>query len=125
MKLCIGLSINKQKGKVFLAKVVNIKIKLLTLMGVPIGTLSVRYIDLPLTSLYPKTRHFFPLINKVRGRIEGWELNSVSFAGRTEMVKCVLHNVVSYWAFSFKLPNTVLRELERLFSNFIWNNKML
>jgi len=39
------------------------------------------------------------------------------------MVKCGLHNVVSYWAFSFK-PNTVLRELERLFSNFIWNNKM-
>jgi len=26
--------------------------------------------------------------------------------------------------FSFKLPGFVLKELERLFSNFIWNNKM-
>jgi len=35
-----------------------------------------------------------------------------------------LHNIVSYWVSSFKLPSSVLKELERLFSNFSWNNKM-
>ena len=30
----------------------------------------------------------------------------------------------SYWVFSFKLPGSILKEIERLFSNFNWNNKM-
>jgi len=35
-----------------------------------------------------------------------------------------MHNMVSCWVFSFKLPGTVLKELDRIFSNFIWNNNM-
>ena len=45
-------------------------------------------------------------------------------SGRTEPVKSVLHNIISYWICSFKLPVSIVNELERIFANFIWNNKM-
>ena len=44
--------------------------------------------------------------------------------GRIELIKSVLHNMISYWVLSFKFPGAVLKELERSFSNFAWNTKM-
>ena len=29
--------------------------------------------------------------------------------------------MLAYWVCSYKIPNTVVRELERLFTNFLWN----
>jgi len=57
----------------------------------------------------------------VRGRIDGWINRSLSIAGRAELMKSVLHNMLAYWVCSYKIPNTVVRELERLFTNFLWN----
>jgi len=40
------------------------------------------------------------------------------------LVKCVLHNMVSYWIYSFELPSSMVKEPERAFSNFVWNHRM-
>ena len=55
-----------------------------------------RYLSLPLTCIYLKARHFSPLVDKVRNYIEGWQLQYLLFAGRAELIKGVLHNVISY-----------------------------
>ena len=51
----------------------------------------------------------------MRSKIEGCQLHFLSFAGRAERIKGVLHNPVNYWVFSFKLPGSVIKELERIF----------
>ena len=94
------------------------------LLGFSIGSFPIKYLGLPLSSVYPKARYFSPLIDKVRNKIDGWQLNFLSFAGRAELIKGVLHNLLSYWVFSFKFPTSIVKELERIFSNFIWRGKM-
>jgi len=49
---------------------------------------------------------------------------SFFFAARAELIKGVVYNMLSYWVSSFKMPKSVTKELERMFSNFICNSKM-
>jgi len=84
----------KGKSKGFFSEGCCHKEDIADILGVSSGQLPIRYLGLPLTRVYPKPRHFAPLIDKVRSRMEGWQLSSLSFAGRVELVKCALHNVV-------------------------------
>ena len=36
----------------------------------------------------------------------------------------MLHNMLSDWVYSFKIPKSVVQEMERMFSNFIWRGEM-
>ena len=72
-----GLTINKSKSKVFFSKGCRDKESIAAILGVPISSLPISYLGLPLSSVYPKPRHFSPLIDKVRSRIEGWRLHSL------------------------------------------------
>ena len=60
------------------------------------------------------------LAGKCKGKMEGWAAHSLSFAGRIELIKYVLHGMVSYWIHSFKIPVSISKELEKLFANFLW-----
>jgi len=46
-------------------------------------------------------------------------LQKLSFEGRAEWIKIVVHRTFSYWALSFKLSVSVIKEIERLSSNFL------
>jgi len=81
-------------------------------------------LGLPLFISYSKPRHFSSLIDKIRTKIDGWMVKSLSAAGTAELIRSVLHNILAYWVGSFKLPGSVVKELERLFVNFFWNNRM-
>jgi len=41
------------------------------------GTLSVRYLGIPLSTYYIKARHYYVLLDKCRGKMEGWDANTV------------------------------------------------
>jgi len=129
-----GLMVNKEKKKAYFNKSCQIKTELASLLGISISTMlqntwitSLHFLyllGLPLSISYIKARHFTPLIDNCRSKIEDWMLQKLSFAGRAELIKSVLHNTLSYWAMSFKFPVSVIRELESLFSTFLWNGKM-
>ena len=105
-----GLAINKQKSKAFFSKGCRDKEDIASILKVQPGCLPIKYSGLPLTSIYPKARHFSSLIDKVRSKVDAWQLALLSFTERSELIKSVLHNTVSYWIFSFKFPNSVFRE---------------
>jgi len=77
LQLFTGLTINKSKSKVFFppCEVCRNKESIAEILGVSIGSLLIRYLGLPLSSVYPKPRHYSPLIDKVMGQIEGWQLH--------------------------------------------------
>ena len=41
-----------------------------------------------------------------------------------ELIKTVLFDTLHYWIQSFKLPLSVIKEMERIFANFLWRKKM-
>ena len=119
-----GLQVNKNKSKLYLSKSCKNQELLSAILGVSLGTLPMKYLGLPLTSVYPKPKHFAALLDISRCKVDGWSLNLLSFPGRIELIKSVLQNLISYWIFSFKLPNSVIRELERIYAKFLWNGRM-
>jgi len=52
-----------------------------------------------------------------RAKVQWWKLKLLSFAGRVELIRSVLHNLLAYWIFSFKLPASVIRNLEGIYAN--------
>jgi len=56
--------------------------------------------------------------------MERWASQTLSFAGRVELIKSVLHGMATYWLLSFKMPVSVCKELEKLFANFLWHGKL-
>jgi len=94
-----GLEINKQTSKLFLSKGCSNKEILASILGVNLGSMPMKYLGLPLTSEYPKAQHFAALVDATRRRVDGWNLNLLSFPGRIELVKSVLLNHLFYWVF--------------------------
>jgi hypothetical protein len=119
-----GLQANKTKSKIYFSKGCNIKGELCALLGISEGKFHTKYLGLPLSINYPKARHFLPLIDKLRSMIDGWMVKTLSFAGRLELIKTVLFNILSYWFQSYVFPCSIVREIERILSNFLWNGKL-
>ena len=90
----------------------------LTILNIAIGKLPVKYLGLPPLIQYPKARHLAPLIDKVRGKIEGWQSQCLSYVGRLELIKTVLYSSLTYWVHSYDFSLSTSKELERICANF-------
>ena len=119
-----GLQVNREKSRAFFSKSCKHKYDLVAVLRISISSLPTKHLGLPSSISYIKARHFAPLIDKCRKKLEGRMLKKLSFAWREELIKIILQNSLSYWAFSFKLPSSIIRELERIFSGFHWHQKM-
>ena len=62
------------------------KDELATILSVPISCLPIKYLCLLLTSFYPKARQFSPLIDRVKGIIEGWQLGHRLWLGELNLL---------------------------------------
>jgi len=113
-----------QKSKVFCGKGCENEAEIANILGVTQGCFPIKYLDLPLSITYPNARNFFALIDATRAKVEGWKLKLLSFAGRVELIRSMLHNLLAYWIFSIKLPASLIKELEGIHANFLWNEKM-
>jgi len=83
----------------FFSKSSKNKQQLINLIGIPEGKLPAKYLGIPLSINYLKARNFSGLLDKCRGRVEGWAAQTLS-----ELIKTVLHGIVASWIHSFKIP---------------------
>ncbi|KAL0404396.1 UNVERIFIED_CONTAM: hypothetical protein Sradi_2080400 [Sesamum radiatum] len=60
----------------------------------------------------------YPL--EIDDRIRGWNGNTLSFAGRVQLIKSVLTALQVYWAMAFILPKMIIREIEKRLRSFLW-----
>ena len=84
----------------------------------------IRYLGLPLAVDYLKARHFITLIDKCRSKPEGWTSRTLSVAGRAELMKAAIANIVANWTQSFQFPKLMLKEVENTSANFIGTKQM-
>ncbi|KAJ8752286.1 hypothetical protein K2173_003922 [Erythroxylum novogranatense] len=89
--------------------------------GFTMGQLPVRYLGVPLVAKRLTERDCVSLLDKVRKRVSGWAAKTLSFAGRTQLIKSVLFHVQSYWVRHFMMPKSILKKIEQICMRFLWS----
>lgn len=89
------------------------------------GTLSVRYLGLPLLTNRLTVNDYVPLIKIIRTRIISWTAKHLSFAGRLQLTSSVIHSLTNFWISAFILPKGCIHEIDKLCSAFLWSRPYL
>lgn len=84
--------------------------------------LPVRYLGVPLSSKRIGMKECKSLVDKVQNRISSWKNGSLSYAGRLQLIALVLESIQVYWASVFLLPKTIIKDINKLLKNFLWNH---
>ncbi|KAL2225757.1 UNVERIFIED_CONTAM: hypothetical protein Sindi_3051500 [Sesamum indicum] len=116
-----GLRLNVQKSHLIISRSAQtLREEMLALLGFQEGVLPMRYLGLPLISSRLTIADCHPLLLKIDKRIAGWEGTTISYAGRVQIIKCVLISLSLYWASAFILPKKVINEIEKRLRAFLW-----
>ncbi|KAB1204039.1 LINE-1 retrotransposable element ORF2 protein [Morella rubra] len=100
-----GLVPNPAKSQVFTCGVTSeVQGRMIEMLGFAVGTLSVRYLGVPLISSRLEKSDCQTLCNRILARIKSWVNNYLSYAGRLQLIKSVLIAIQAYWSSLFMLP---------------------
>ncbi|GJZ55587.1 RNA-directed DNA polymerase, eukaryota, reverse transcriptase zinc-binding domain protein [Tanacetum coccineum] len=97
------------------------KQEILEVIPFKVKKLPIRYLGVPLTSRRIKHKECKSLIDKVESRVQNWKNKSLSYASRLMLVASVLESIHVYWAFVFLLPDGVIKDINKILKNFLWN----
>ncbi|KAJ6897722.1 hypothetical protein NC652_024515 [Populus alba x Populus x berolinensis] len=121
-----GLSINISKSSMFLSGIdVNLQNDIQHQIGIPLRTLPVRYLGVPLISTRLTHTDCIPLVERITSRIKLWTSSSLTYAGRLQLIKSVLFSIQVYWSSIFILPCSTIKTIERILSVFLWKGTSL
>lgn len=113
-----GLKANLGKSQVYFGGVCNeVKLEILELLSYEEGSLPVRYLGVPLCTKRLTVTQCRPVIDKMTCKISCWTSRLLTYAGRLQLVKAVLHGIQAYWAQIFVLPKKVI---DRMCTSFLW-----
>ncbi|KAL3679347.1 hypothetical protein R1sor_022303 [Riccia sorocarpa] len=82
----------------------------------------VRYLGFPFSPAAPSSQMWALTFDKISARLKHWEDQYITFEGRVILLKVVLAAIPQYIAMFQKLQLPHLRQLNRLFSNFLWGH---
>ncbi|XP_052177540.1 uncharacterized protein LOC127791595 [Diospyros lotus] len=82
-----------------------------------------RYLGVPLAAQKLKISHYVPFVDKVAAYINAWSSATLSYAGRTELIRAVLQGVECFWLSILSIPSAVIVRIVRLCRVFLWNSK--
>ncbi|XP_028073502.1 uncharacterized protein LOC114275708 [Camellia sinensis] len=85
------------------------------------GTLSVKYLGVPLITTKLRALDCQQLIDRITSRIKSWTNKALSYAGRAQFIQTILFSMQVYWSSLFILPKKVVREIENLLRAFLWS----
>ncbi|XP_043719432.1 uncharacterized protein LOC122667249 [Telopea speciosissima] len=91
-----------------------------TALDIPLGSLPITYLGVPISSKKLRPNDFGVLTTRVEHRLSSWKGRFLSFAGRLQLIRLVLYGTISYWLNVFRLPSQTIRQLERLMARFLW-----
>ena len=121
-----GLEINTSKSSIFFAGVSeDTKQAILSLSQYTEGSFPFKYLGVPLSPHRLLASQFSPLIHRLESAIQNWMGKYLSYAGRLELIKSVLHGMVQFWISIFPIPAVVISKITSLCRNFLWTDTMI
>ncbi|CAL1367519.1 unnamed protein product [Linum trigynum] len=116
-----GLKSNPSKCEIFFGGIDKDERKVrASRFGYQLGEFPVRYLGVPLISGKLSVAACRPLIDKLLARVKSWQAKSISYAGRIELVGAVLYSITQFWMSIFLLPKSLIKEVEKICSHFVW-----
>lgn len=120
-----GLKANFDKSHMFVAGLdPDERYSLLSAFNFKEGKFPVKYLGAPLTSNKFSRTMCYSLVDRITERISGWAENSLSYAGRLQLIKSIIFSMQVYWLGIFILPNSVTCAIERICRNFLWSGSI-
>lgn len=115
-----GLSLNLQKSCLIVdGNNLSLSRDIAARFGLWQGSLTVKYLGLPLLPHKLLSLNYQPLIDKNLIRISSWTVRHLSFVGRIQLIQLVLFNIFNFWTVVFPLPKGCLEALEKLCNTFL------
>lgn len=82
-----------------------------------------KYLGLPFYNFRSKNAAFGEVVDKLANKLSGGKSKALSMAGRITLIKSVAQAIPMYVMQTFQLPKAMLRKMDRLHRNFLWNFK--
>lgn len=121
-----GLRVNPLKSTCYLSNPpTGLQLWIVNNYDIQLGVLPAKFLGVPLITQKLKIRDCQTLIAKLIGRIDSWTSAFLSFAGRLQLLKSVLHAICSFWSSHFLLPKGIINHIQTLLSRFLWNGNTL
>ncbi|XP_056695660.1 uncharacterized protein [Spinacia oleracea] len=94
--LASGLLANFHKSEVYTVGIPDsLSDQIVEQIGIPKGYFPFKYLGVPLTTRKLKFADCKPLIEKIVARVKSWSAKFLSYAGRLQLIKSVLFDVLS------------------------------
>lgn len=119
-----GLHANALKSSIFTAGLRGQELQeILQVANFSLGAMPFRYLGIPLAAVKLCINHYEPLINRITDCIKSWNVASLSYAGRVELIRAVLQGIGSFWLAILPIPAVVIDKIIRICRQFVWNSK--
>ena len=121
---CSGLRINFTKFSILSAGICTFDLEnILDHTGFIQGSFPFRYLGIPVADSMLSIAQYSPLIYKISNYINAWVGSSLSYAGRSELVRSVLQGVECFWLSILPIPMGVRKKIVTICRNFLWGGK--
>ncbi|KAK9983251.1 hypothetical protein SO802_032776 [Lithocarpus litseifolius] len=97
-----------------------LKSRLTNSIGINASNKKEKHLGIPIASSRDKKAAAEEIIEKVKQRLQGWKIKTLSQAGRAILISSVASSILSYQASSLILPNEVCSKLDSLNRRFWW-----
>lgn len=120
--LSSGLKVNYTKSKVFGFGIdCNDLSRMANILNCESGFLPFTYLGVPIGANMNLSKHWNPIVDKFKSRLNIWKAKTLSFGGRLTLIKSVLGSLSLYYFSIFKAPKKVIGILEGIRRNFLWS----
>ncbi|GJT92047.1 hypothetical protein Tco_1080892 [Tanacetum coccineum] len=124
--LVSGLRLNLSKSNLHGIGVTSHEVsRLANITGCAAARIPFRYLGLPVGSNMGRIQNWNEMIQRVKHRLSKWKVNLLSIGGRYTLIRSVLSSVSIYYMSLFKVPESVIKELERYRSTFFWGEVLM
>lgn len=99
-----ALTINPTKSSIYMAgRIIQAFRDEVTSMRIPVDTLPVHYLGLPLTTKSMTRNDYESFIDKIKTCILSWTSRSLSYAGRLQLINTVIVSITNFWCSLFDM----------------------
>ncbi|XP_012841203.1 PREDICTED: uncharacterized protein LOC105961520 [Erythranthe guttata] len=117
----LGLKENHAKSNIFLAGVkLGHRLEIENEFHFSTGVFPFRYLGIPLAASKVRVLNYQPLLDKIEQAIGAWTCQTLSYAGRLEILKTVVQGMCCYWLSIFLIPHAIIESIEKLCKTIVW-----
>ncbi|XP_062111652.1 uncharacterized protein LOC133823078 [Humulus lupulus] len=118
-----GMKANLNKSQVFFGGIsAQDKSQLQEVLHLEEGSFPLKYLGIPMRPTKWKEADCGEILKKIKLRLHTWSSRHLSYAGRVQLITSVLLGLRNYWMNIFLLPQSVIKEVDKLCMWFLWGH---